>query len=109
MRTIAVDAMVNQQHLLRNCTERDGLNEIFIFQMGLADILVNIIPGNGYCKQWHLKIYYKNKKVRSLFIRNNPHVTSENHVVYQYTCAKEWCQPNHQSYIGYTTTTVKYH
>ena len=58
-------------------------------------------------KSISLQIYYKNKKVRNLFIKNNPHVSSDNHVVYRYTCAKEECQLDHQTYIGYTTTTVK--
>ena len=34
-------------------------------------------------------------------------MSSNNHVVYRYTCAKEECQLDHQTYIGYTTTTVK--
>ena len=66
----------------------------------------NVLPTDEN-KSISLLIYYKNKKVRNLFIKNNPHVSSDNHVVYQYTCAQKKCQLNHQSYIGYTTTTVK--
>ena len=51
-------------------------------------------------------IYYKNRKVGNLFLKNNPHKKTVSHVVYQYTCAMEGCQPD-QSYIGYTTTSVK--
>ena len=52
-------------------------------------------------------IYYKNRKVRDLFVRNKPRVAEEDsHVVYSYTCDKGECQPP-QKYIGYTTTTTK--
>ena len=40
------------------------------------------------------------------FWRITPIKKTVSHVVYQYTCAMEGCQP-HQSYIGYTTTSVK--
>ena len=51
-------------------------------------------------------IYYENRKVGYLFLKNSPHKKTVCHAVHQYTCAKEGCQPN-QSYIGYTTTPVK--
>ena len=56
-----------------------------------------------------LNIYYKNKKVSNLFIKNNPHkktLEEQSHVVYRYSCNAEECNPS-QTYIGYTTTTLK--
>ena len=56
-----------------------------------------------------LSIFYKNKTVANLFIRNNPHRPSpelRSHVVYRYSCEKEECHPS-QTYVGHTTTTLK--
>jgi len=57
-----------------------------------------------------LEIFYRNKKLRNLFIRNKPpsanNDISERHgVVYRYTCNKEGCNAS-QTYIGYTTCTI---
>ena len=60
-------------------------------------------------KAVRLNIYYKNKKVSNLFIKNNPHkktLEEQSHVVYRYSCNAEECNPS-QTYIGYTTTTLK--
>lgn len=55
-----------------------------------------------------LLIYYKNKKVRNLFIRNNCNTHRQEHnVVYEYVCNEEHCSAVHTSYIGHTTTTIK--
>ena len=55
-----------------------------------------------------LRIYYKNKKLKSLFIKNNPHKPSEvSSVVYQYNCDQSTCMVDKISYIGHTTTTIK--
>ena len=52
-------------------------------------------------------VYYKNKKLSSTLIKNNPfNNPDESHVVYQYTCPETACQQS-QIYVGYTTTTVK--
>ena len=56
-----------------------------------------------------LRIYYKNRTVSNLFIRNNPHCKSpelRSHVVYRYTCNAEECHSS-KTYIGQTTTTLK--
>ena len=64
-----------------------------------------VVPRNDARMQLH--IYYKNKKLRSLFIKNNPHASKDHHVVYKYTCAiTSLCQQD-KYYIGYTTTTLK--
>jgi hypothetical protein len=50
-------------------------------------------------------VYNENKKVKSLFIKNNGHSSNaNNNVVYQYNCPEDGC--NAISYIGYTTCTV---
>ena len=52
-----------------------------------------------------LSIYYKNRKLSNLPIRNKLFTDESNsHVVYKYVC--EECQPSN-FYIGYTTTTLK--
>ena len=53
-----------------------------------------------------LNIYYKNKTISNLLMKNSPkteklHRTS---VLYQYECKVEDCEP--QTYIGYTRTTL---
>ena len=75
-------------------------------EKNLQDIIKNNIkPVNN--QKIELMIYYKNKKLSNLLIRNNPHKDSEeNHVVYQYKCPSGECEPP-QTYIGYTTTTLK--
>jgi len=56
-----------------------------------------------------LIIYYKNRKLKDLIIKNRPHTNSEladrHGVVYQYYCSNVGCHP-FQSYIGYTTCTL---
>ena len=55
-----------------------------------------------------LCIYSKNKKLKSLFIKNNPHKPSEvSSVVYQYNCDQSTCMVDKISYIGHTMTTIK--
>ena len=54
-----------------------------------------------------LRIYYKNKKLKNLFIRNktsSSEISDRHHVVYLYSCNREGCSSS--TYIGYTTCTV---
>ena len=58
-----------------------------------------------------LTIYYRNKKLSNLFIKNNIHsnnsdIASRHHVVYQYKCNRDGCNST-QTYIGYTSCTIK--
>jgi len=57
----------------------------------------------------NLIIYYKNRKLKDLVIRNRPRVNTElaerHGVVYQYICSDVGCHPS-QTYIGYTTCTL---
>ena len=56
-------------------------------------------------RQISIKIYYKCKKVKSLFIKNNPQKEKVPfNVVYQYTCNFAEC--NSAKYIGYTEQTL---
>ena len=65
----------------------------------------NTKPANS--TQIKLMIYYRNRKIKNLFIRNNPCLDlNQHHVVYQYGCPVEECKPS-KIYIGYTTTTLK--
>ena len=56
-----------------------------------------------------LQIYYRNKKLKNLFIKNKGRdgndVRDQHHVVYQYTCNQSGCNSS-QSYIGYTSCTI---
>jgi len=57
-----------------------------------------------------LIIYYNNRKLKNLLIKNKPHSTPKttqerDHVVYQYTCNLEGCSAG-RSYIGYTTCSI---
>ena len=55
-----------------------------------------------------LRIYYKNKKLKNLFIKNNPHEPSEvSSIVYQYNCDQSTSMVDKISYIGHTTMTIK--
>lgn len=55
-----------------------------------------------------LLIYYKNKKLKNLLIKNNISSISDtaqrHHVVYSYKCEKDGC--NSANYVGYTACTV---
>ena len=52
-----------------------------------------------------ISIYYKNRKLSNLLIRNKTiKDDSGSHVVYKYVC--EECEPS-MFYVGYTTTTLK--
>ena len=50
-------------------------------------------------------IYYRNRKLKNLFIRNSPKVKEEFDAVYRYSCNREPCNGT-QSYVGYTTTLL---
>ena len=55
-----------------------------------------------------LIIYYKNRNMKNMIIRNriskvNENIADNHHVVYQYTCNINDCK---SFYVGYTTQTV---
>lgn len=64
----------------------------------------NVFPVDQ-SKDIALRIFYKNPKLKYIFIKNNSSKSSANsHVVYQYTCPEDGC--NTVSYIGYTTCSL---
>ena len=59
-------------------------------------------------KKVELRIFYNNRKVKSLFIKNNNNKPVEDfNVVYQFNCDKAPCNEAQTCYIGHTTTTIK--
>ena len=75
----------------------------------LTNIIKKYIQPTDEDHQVKLQIYYKNKKIKHLFIRNRViqenDVRNRDHVVYQYTCNQGGCNST-QSYVGYTTCTI---
>jgi hypothetical protein len=66
-----------------------------------------IDPGSSV----NLLIYYKNRKLRDLLIKNNLNntgksTTEKHNVVYQFTCSEGECMSLNNSYIGFTTMTL---
>ena len=56
----------------------------------------------------NLIIYYKNRKLKNLIIKNNPNKpTEESNVVYKYTCNVQSCKETNVFYVGMTTVTIK--
>lgn len=58
-----------------------------------------------------LIIYYKNRKLKDLFIRNKPRIQQVNtsdrhHVVYEYSCTRDGCSSAPKRYVGYTEATI---
>jgi hypothetical protein len=58
-----------------------------------------------------LLIYYRNRKLKDLLIRNKPltqnaSTADRHHVVYEYTCTRDGCSSSPKCYVGYTTATV---
>ena len=68
--------------------------------------IVNNFISPSHDRSLTIAIYYKNTKLRQLFIKNNLHQETNSHVVYQYTCPIDGCNLS-QIYIGYTTTSLK--
>ena len=59
-------------------------------------------------KVLQIMIYYKNKKLRNLLVKNNSNSSIQDYnVVYQYTCNQELCTSTQTCYIGHTTSTIK--
>ena len=58
-----------------------------------------------------LCIFYKNRKLKNLLIRNQPARNflqgDQSNVVYQFKCPEDGCSTVSSLYIGYTTCTLK--
>jgi hypothetical protein len=71
----------------------------------LETIINRNIKPKDETKKIKLYIYYKNKKLKQLFIKNGVASSQEdNNVVYQYTCSYAGCHSS--KYIGYTTNLL---
>jgi hypothetical protein len=67
-------------------------------------LLKHVHPSAKY-QDLHLRIFYKNKKLKSLFISNKIYNSNaKSHVVYQFSCPRDGC--NSSKYIGYTTCSL---
>ena len=75
----------------------------------LQNIITKYIKPADENHQVKLQIYYRNRKLKNLFIKNQDKrdndIRDRHHVVYQYTCNQSGCNST-QSYIGYTTCTI---
>ena len=78
----------------------------------LKNIVYKFVKPISDDHQLDLCLYYKNRKLKNLFIRNKnktENSSSRDHVVYMYTCNKDGCNSSvdPQQYIGYTTCTLE--
>jgi len=70
----------------------------------LRNILMKHVKTNNDNDKIKINIYYKNRKLKDLLIKNNTVVlekSKRSHVIYRYNCPKEVCQPS-TMYLGYT-------
>lgn len=78
-------------------------------EKNLRNIIRNNVSVTSDNDVINLRIYYQSKKLRNLLIKNNNRLNNDiskrSHVVYQYNCNKEECQPS-TSYIGYTMCSI---
>ena len=72
-----------------------------------------IVKKNVKCKDnsniLKLHIYYQSTKTKHLIMRNNPTETKKlmrTNVLYQFDCPSEDCRLRHNSYVGFTWTTL---
>jgi len=69
-------------------------------------VKTNIVTTNN--RKLQFNNYYKNKKLKSLFIRNKCNKPDQPfNVVYEYACEEGQCNSAQTKYIGHTTTTIK--
>ena len=104
-------------------TDENALAEILLFfkntmsnnyktdEKQLRNIITTHTQPSRADKKIKFIIYYKNKKLSNLLIKNNSHsetnnIAKQHHVVYQYTCTRDGCNAT-QKYIGYTTCTLQ--
>ena len=77
-------------------------------ERNLKWIIRSNIKSIDLIKQIQLLNYYKNRKLKSLFIKNNLNPSKEVFkVVYKYICNERTCKETDAIYIGRTTVTTK--
>ena len=83
-------------------------NKHKIEEKELNKIVHRDIRHHDESKKGELRIYYNNRKVKNLFIKNNNNKPVEDYnVVYQFNYDKVPCNEAQTCYIGHTTTTIK--
>ena len=82
-------------------------NKHKIKEKELNKIVHRDIRQHDESKKVELRIYYDNRKVKNLFIKNNNKPVEDYNVVYQFNCDKVPCNEEKTCYIGHTTTTIK--
>ena len=75
-------------------------------EKNLNNIISKYVQPSSSNSRVSLHIYYKNRKLKNLFIRNKPSNSEQHSVVYKYECKMEPCNSSHV-YIGHTTTLLK--
>ena len=74
----------------------------------LQTIIKRNIKPTASSSSVNLRIYYKNKKLKDLLIKNNMNPSKEQYnVIYKYNCNEVQCTTAQAAYIGHTTTTLK--
>ena len=74
----------------------------------LKRIIHKDVKHNNQGKKITFLIYYKNRIIKNLFIKNNTTIRKEDYnVIYMYSCNNVPCNTTQTYDIGHTTTTVK--
>ena len=69
-------------------------------------VMKHVIPTEN--RKIKLMIFYRNRKLRNLFIKNNPNkIEQSSNLIYKYACNKQPCTEADIFYIGRTTVTLK--
>lgn len=118
-----IRTFLNNKNTLEEATTRKNKIKIYyegqmsnnykIEEKQLKNIVANFVKPIKENDAVELCIYYKNKKIKDLFIHNKGkdaiEDSSRHHVVYKYKCNKEGCNSsiNEKMYIGYTTCALE--
>ena len=113
-----VDSKVKSSEEQNEAETKKNVSFYFLNQMSenykqdekqLQDIFNKNVSPISNDSHVQLIIYYKSRKLKDLFIKNNVHSNKEfgdrHHCVYQYVCPRDGCN-SAQSYIGHTTCSL---
>ena len=74
----------------------------------LRRIIRSNVKPTSEAQRINLIIYYKNRKLKNVIIKNNPNKpTEESNVIYKYSCNVQSCKETDEFYVGMTTVTLK--
>ena len=112
-------AMKNARKETPQASKRPSLKVFYQNQMSqsykvderaIREIISSCVTCTDTEKDVVLIIYYKNKKVSNLFMKNNLQAThtklKRTNVVYRFSCPEVDCRPLQVDYVGATTTTL---